>query len=207
MSADPARLILAHAQGAVQDAGRLLKRVPDAAGWVETLRQLDKEIRARLEGMPLQPALELQAETPPPSPKARTEKLELDWRVEDVVKVHLLAYRQHKERAGIRVQNGHSLPDPIRKLIRDALPVYDGDLLRADQREDWRKHSLVRAAGIGIFYDPFMTGDFEPGCKPLDWHGPYLDHDRPFRQRAGKRDPIMHFSSLYFEQRDLAEGT
>lgn len=58
---DPARLILAHAQGAVQDAGRLLKRVPDAAGWVEKLRQLDKEIRARLEGMPVQEGLQLQA--------------------------------------------------------------------------------------------------------------------------------------------------
>jgi hypothetical protein len=54
MTADPARLALAHALGDIQDAGRLLKRLPDTAGLVDRLRAIAKEIGARLDGMPLQ---------------------------------------------------------------------------------------------------------------------------------------------------------
>lgn len=203
---DPVRLALAHAQGALADAARLLKRCPDTSAMVATIRQLGKELGARLDGMPLQTPLRLTAE---PSPVS-AGRAEFDWRVQEVEKAHMRAYQQFKRaNAGLHL-NGHGpLPDAVRRLIRDAIREYDAGLLGPDQREEWTRESRVRAAGIGIFYSPWHTGiftDLPPGEKPRDWSGPYLEHDRPWRRRAGKADPILAFAQKYFEARALAEG-
>jgi hypothetical protein len=204
---DPTRLALAHAQGALADAARLLKRCPDTDGMVERLRQLGKELGARLDGMPLQSALQLQAGKEAPK-RPSWLAAELKWREEEVVRVHLLAFRQWRQRAnGVAPKNGHSLPEPVRRLIREALPIYDGNLLSPSQRAEWAKESRVRAAGIGIFYDPWMTGEFpESEGRPAGWSGPYcVEHDRPWRPMRGKPDPIVRFSERYYEAADLAE--
>ena len=203
---DPIRLALAHAQGALADAGRLLNRCPDTVGMVATIRQLGKELGARLDGMPLQTALQLQAGKEDPKRPA-WQAVELKWRENEVVRVHLVAFRQWRTRAnGVAPKNGRDLPEPIRKLIREALPVYDGELLGPDERGRWAKESRVRAAGIGIFYDAWSTGEFpENEGRPQGWAGPYVEHDRPWRRRAGKSDPILRFAERYFEQVDLAE--
>jgi hypothetical protein len=202
---DPQRLALAHALGSIDDAGRLLKRLPDTGGLVDALRRMHKEIAARLEGMPLQETLALSGETKKPSSETTAARAELDWRVAEVEKAHLTAFRQFKQRTKGIQQNGHALPEPVRKLIREALPIYDGELLGPEKREEWRRESRVRAAGIGIFYDPWCTGEFE-GEKPREWSGPYLEHDRPWRRRNGKGDPILRFADTYFEARSIAEG-
>jgi hypothetical protein len=205
MKPDPQRLALAHALGSIDDAGRLLKRLPDTGGWVDALRRMHKEIAARLEGMPLQERLELPAKAAPAWTPERTA--ELDWRVAEVEKAHLTAFRQFKQRTKGISQNGHALPEPVRKLIREALPIYDGELLGPEKREEWRRESRVRAAGIGIYYSPFHTGEFPEGeMRPERWSGPYLEHDRPWRRRSGHGDPILAFAERYFEARALAEG-
>lgn len=206
MKPDPCRLALAQARGLLGEAGRLLKKCQDTSGMVDQLRNMVKQVDAKLEGMPLQAVFELAPDPGPPSPS----RAEFDWRVQEVEKAHMRAYRQFKrEHAGLRLNGSGPLPDAVRKLIREALREYDKHLLGQDQREEWLRESRVRAAGIGIFFSPWHTGifpDLPAGEKPSGWAGPYLEHDRPWRRRAGHNDPILHFAEKFFEARALQES-
>jgi hypothetical protein len=205
---DPTRAALCNALGLAEGARRLLVRVPDTGGLAATLRSIVQEITARLDRLPVQDGLALEAGAQEPAPRGPLA-VELDWRVAEVERVHLGAYKQFKEEAGLKLANGSSsFPPDLRRVIRQALRDYDGDLLGFDARDRWKKESRVRAAGVGIFFDPTYTGDFRAHGQeqPADWRGPYLEHDRPWRKRSGKRDPILHFAALYFEQVALREG-
>lgn len=203
---DLCRLTLAQARGLLAHAGTLLKRCQDTGQMVEQLRNMVKQVDAKLEGMPLQNVFELAHEPEPVS----AGRAEFEWRVQEVEKAHMRAYRQFKQaNAGLRLNGSGPLPDSVRKLIRDALRDYDGHLLKPEQRDEWLRESRVRAAGIGIFYCSWNTGifpDMPSGEKPHGWSGPYLEHDRPWRRRQGKTDPVLRFSEAYFEARALAES-
>lgn len=200
---DPARAALCNALGLVEGGRRLLVRLPDCGDIAATLRSIEREIGARLDRLPVQAELDAQ------EPKVRGPlAAELDWRVAETERAHLRAYLEFKAEAGLKLNGSSSFPPDLRKVIRRALHDYDDDLLAFEVRDRWKKESRVRAAGVGIFFDPTYTGDFRSHGQdqPADWRGPYLEHDRPWRKRAGKRDPILHFSSLYFEQVALRES-
>jgi hypothetical protein len=107
-------------------------------------------------------------------------------------------------------QNGSLPPAPLFSAslyaaIEEALKKHDAALLLpAVGSERWRRESAVRAAGIGIFYDPWCTGthrdnDVNNGGKR------YLEPERCWVQQRGKPDPVTRFSQLYFERRAYKE--
>lgn len=205
---DPARHCLSQALGLCQAAHRLLARAPDSSGWVDRLRGLERELVARLDGMPLQPVLELvvngKAKRPP------WEGEEINWRVVEVWGAHCRAdaeFWRRRQGAQRRVAHLQEPPSGVADDIRKALLAYDKGLLEPAERDRWLRESRVRAAGIGIYYDPWCTGTFPNGEPPPGWSGPYLEHDRPWRQRRGSRDPVLAFSELFFRERDLREAT
>ena len=97
------------------------------------------------------------------------------------------------------------LCDEIRKAIRAAIREYDGHLLGKELRPRWVEESKARAAGIGIFLDPWCTGnardnDARSGGKR------YLEHWRPWCRQRGKQSPVDRFAELYFEAKSLGPG-
>src|SRR6185295_19673123 len=124
---------------------------------------------------------------------------------QEVWQSHLKAWKQFMKKVnGVEPSQGPALhPDDIAKPIREALRVHDGELLRRDARERWRKESRVRAAGIGIFYDDWCTGHAS-GNDATNGGRRYLEHWRPWTRLHGKPDPVIKFADLYFEARDLA---
>lgn len=200
---DPTRAALGQALGLSIAARRLLTKVSDCGGLVERLKGLEKELAARLDNLPLQSGLELGAE---PADDLGWQRSEMAWRVDQAWKAHINAWRAWKERtSGIKPANGLQLPEPLAKLIREAIRTYDKDLLQPFQRELWKRESRARAAGIGIFLDPWMTGEGLTDEQKMKWSGPYLEHDRPWKRRQGGLEPVPRFAERYFEHRQLAE--
>lgn len=146
-------------------------------------------------------------ETPEQARKARERELreEIEWRVNVVWEAHLKAWRQFfRDTNGIEPSNPPVLhPTDIAKPIREALRLHDADLLSREARDRWRKESRVRAAGIGIFYDPFCIGKHKDN-DATNGGKRYLEHWRPWKRQNGKADPVTRFADLYFEARDLA---
>jgi hypothetical protein len=152
--------------------------------------------------------------TPPPQKKMRrsaqagllpassqVEKEELDWRVDRVWEAHRTAWQRFwLAESGLPVRCPTQPNAEVRAAIVAGLRKHDGHLLGPDARGSWVVESQVRAAGVGIFYDPWSTGhdkqnDASNGGKR------WLSHDRPWVQQRAKGDPIERFAALYFEQR------
>jgi hypothetical protein len=213
VKADPCRLALSHAQGAIIDAGRLLKRCPDTAGLVEKLRVIAKEIGAKLEGMPLQNGLDLRAGGPE---QAREPWLaaELTWRERECWALYLGCFRKWRERLNGSAPKKEPFfhPVDVQEPMRAALMLYDRALLEPEKREMWKQESRARAAGGGLFLSAWHTGEFPvrvrdgmvigSGEPPENWHGPYVEPWRPWKKLKGHPDPVQRFSDAYFEYRE-----
>lgn len=132
---------------------------------------------------------------------------ELRWRVEQVWASHVTAWRSFwldvngrvPSRAPLYSATDHGKP------IREALLEFDRDLLGPDQRTEWLRLSTVRAAGVGIFYDPWCSGRAKDNDAAADGQR-YLEHWRAWRRQRGKGSPVPKFAELYFEQRDAIEA-
>lgn len=146
---------------------------------------------------------------PPPAPpdqqaeKRRRE--ELRWRINACWADHLLCREGFYREANGSPPGVHpTLTDDIAKAIRDQLLAHDRDLLGPDDRELWRRESRVRAAGCGIFNDPWCAGR-HPQNDASNGGTRYLEPWRPWKRLHGKPDPVPRFAQLYFEIRDAEE--
>lgn len=155
---------------------------------------------------------------PSPSSASPSEKLvhstngrpadeEIEWRVKRVWETHLKARRQffHRELGKEPGRQPTADPKDILRPIRDGLLRYDKDLLGNRQREEWEQDSQVKAAGVGIFYDPWCSGK-DPKNDVNQGGRRYLEPWRPWKSQVGKGSPIPRFAELYFEQRLAREG-
>jgi len=136
-----------------------------------------------------------------PTPSGVEE--ELRWRTVQTWEAHLAennAFFQAENGVAPSVQP--TMTPDIRKDIRDALKLFDAHLLTPDKREEWKRNSKVRAAGVGIFLDPFCTGTSKDN-NVKDGGKRYLDHWRPWKSQRGKGHPVERFAQLYFEARDV----
>lgn len=164
--------------------------------------EAEAEETNRLVERPPQP--EQKRKKPRPAAPAPGPRAELNWRVEQTWLAHLAQWREF-----FRSVNGAvPSPDPtlteeIREAIREALLTYDGALLGPDQREEWRRQSKALAAGIGIFLDPWCTGQHKDN-EATNGGKRYLEHWRPWKRQRGKGDPVDRFSELYFEVQSVA---
>lgn len=130
---------------------------------------------------------------------------EVAWRVGRVWESHLTARRKL-----FLSQNGSAPREPtlvpaVAELIAKAIEEYDGALLGPEQREAWERESWARAAGIGIFMDPWMVGE-DPQNDARDGGKKFLEPDRPWRKQRDKPDPVLRFGQLYFESRAVKEA-
>ncbi len=131
----------------------------------------------------------------------RTEydEFELAYRVDETWQAFL------RQRAGFfEDAEGHvpygpppTLTTAIRKDIVRALKEYDSHLLSAEQRGAWGAESKVKAAGMGLWFDRFMTGrhaqnDVKNGGKR------YVEPWRPWRVLRGKADPVERYSETWW---------
>jgi hypothetical protein len=133
--------------------------------------------------------------------KPPTKDPELDWRIEEVWS----AFCRERD-AFFRQDIGYKAPPvgltpEIRTAIRQALLVHDAQLLGPNDRDEWKKRSSARAAGIGLFLSPWHTGtdkdnDVRDGGKR------YLEPWRPWKRQRGKPDPVPTFAGLYFEAKE-----
>lgn len=148
---------------------------------------------------------------PGPAKPARslsaTLEAEIAWRVSRVWEVHLAAWRNYRQdRTGVRPKRDpQPHPADILKPIRLALLAHDKHLLGPDDRERWERESVVRAAGVGIFHDPFLTA--KTGQNDLSSGGTeYLEHWRPWKPQRGKADPVPRFAEIYFNIREVGDA-
>lgn len=128
---------------------------------------------------------------------------ELRWRTVQTWEAHLAennAFFQAENGVAPSVQP--TMTPDIRKDIRDALKLFDAHLLTPDKREEWKRNSKVRAAGVGIFLDPFCCGTSKDN-NVKDGGKRYLEHWRPWKSQRGKGHPVERFAQLYFEARDV----
>lgn len=145
-------------------------------------------------------------EAPPPTQSPDRPLTELEWRVEETWRAHLAQWRGFYLDTNGRVPiREPTLTDEIRKAIRAAIREYDGHLLGKELRPRWVEESKARAAGIGIFLDPWCSGnardnDARSGGKR------YLEHWRPWARQRGKQSPVDRFAELYFEAKSLGPG-
>lgn len=127
------------------------------------------------------------------------DEWEIAFRVEETWRAFL------KQRAGFfEDAEGHepfgpppTLTPEIRKDIVRCLKTYDSHLLAGDQREAWLEESTTRAAGIGLWFDRFMTGR-HPQNDVRDGGKRYIDAWRPWKHMKGKGDPVERFAEAYF---------
>src|SRR4030095_15141873 len=134
---------------------------------------------------------------PPPA-----SRFEIAWRVETVWAAHLKQFRRfHKDLDGAFPGGREpTLTKEIREDIQRALREYDADLLTAETRDQWVAESKARAAGIGMYFDPWFTGR-DSGSNGRR----YLEHWRPWRRQRGKAEPVEHFAELYFQQKQAEQ--
>lgn len=148
---------------------------------------------------------------PTPQPKfldeEREKNQELNWRLLQCWEVHLEARaRFFAGENGYRPGRTPTLTKAIAKTVRTALLEHDAHLLRPDQRLEWVQTSAVRAAGIGLFMDPWCTGKANNNRVSIDEGARYfLESDRAWRPQRGKPDPIPRFAELYWSTKDAQE--
>lgn len=140
--------------------------------------------------------------TPPDGGEQAVSRAEISWRVDRVWSDHVKQWERFMvAETGCKPPVPPTLTDEIRKTIRAALFTYDRPLLAADKREQWTLESKARAAGIGIFLDPFCAGKH----KDNDTHNGgkrYLEHWRPWKPQRGKGDPVDRFAELYHHAKE-----
>lgn len=130
-------------------------------------------------------------------------RAELAWRAEEVWRVHADAWREYRTRrdgyppGGRQEKALESAKRVTLPLILDAIKRHDGALLGAEQRERWGEESVVRAAGIGIFHDPWCTAQ-DARNRRGEGGTEYLEHWRPWKVQKAKADPVPRFAELYF---------
>lgn len=143
-------------------------------------------------------------EADPPG-AGKVSRTELQWRVERCWEAHLAQRRGfYLDAAGLEPPMP-ALNSEVREAIEAALMEYDRDRLGAEDRERWEAESPVRAAGVGLFLDPFLTGqhkdnDARNGGKR------YLESWRPWKRQKGKPDPVPRFAELYWMARGVAQA-
>lgn len=128
---------------------------------------------------------------------------ELRWRTVQVWEAHLAennAFFQAENGVAPSVQP--TMTPDIRKSIREAMKLFDSHLLTPDKREEWKRNSKVRAAGVGIYLSQYHTGTSKDN-NVKDGGTRYLEHWRPWRHQRGKGHPVETFAQLYFEARDV----
>jgi hypothetical protein len=135
----------------------------------------------------------------------KKREVELAWRIEQTWESYLFAREAFfRDASGIRPGSKPELR-LVAPEIRRALLLHDRDRLAPEDRELWRRESPVLAAGVGIFYDPWMTGR-SPKNDALNGGRRYLEAWRPWKLR-NKVDPVLGFAELCFEVRDQVEAT
>lgn len=150
---------------------------------------------------------ERREDSPPTPPRGGgVSRSEVSWRVEQAWSAHLEQWREfYRAENGVDPTNPPILSDEIREAIRASLLEYDRDLLSAESRAEWLRRSKTRAAGIGLFLDPWCAGrhkdnDVRNGGKR------YLEPWRPWKRQRGKASPVDRFAALYFERKDLHDA-
>jgi len=150
------------------------------------------------------PDLPSPAESPKEAAKKKRDaerEAEIAWRIREVWGSYLYARDAFfRDVSGVKRQSAPNLR-LVRDDIRAALLLHDRDLLGPQDRDRWRAESPVRAAGIGIFYDPWCAGT-HPQNDVRTGGRRYLEPWRPWRPQRGKGDPVTRFAELCFEQRD-----
>lgn len=122
------------------------------------------------------------------------------WRIEEVWRTHLVARAGFYQQAtGSRPQDPN-LTDEIRSAIWKAVLGHDSALLGPEDREAFVERSETRAAGVGLFYDPWHTGKAKENDVRADGKR-YLEPWRAWVQQVGKADPVGRFAQLAFERR------
>jgi hypothetical protein len=134
---------------------------------------------------------------------SRAEKEELDWRVDRVWEAHLKAHARFWTHEQGIIPRAPAQPNAeTRAGIIRSLRTHDAHLLARDTRGSWVIESETRAAGIGIYYDPWMTGH-DPRNDANGSGRRYLGHDRPWVPQRDKEDPVSRYAALYFEQQAI----
>jgi hypothetical protein len=126
---------------------------------------------------------------------ARATVSPTDRRVDAVFEAHCRARTEFYRRRNGASPQRPTLTPALRQLIAEQMLIHDAPLLAGDF-ETWRTQSATLAAGIGIFYDPFLTGQDPSSNGKL-----FIEPDRPWRQQRDKPDPVARFSQLCFERR------
>lgn len=133
-----------------------------------------------------------------PSDRRALEREEIEWRMEEVWRVHLLARERYFVSRNGRAPQPPEFTTETKKAIRDAIKEHDRSRLSPEDRERWKKESPVRAAGIGIFLSSWHTGEDQRST------GKFLEPWRPWKHQRSKPDPVPGFAQLYFEERSHA---
>lgn len=143
-------------------------------------------------------------DSPPTPPRGGgVSQFEVSWRIEQVWRAHVEQWREfYRAENGVEPTNPPTLSEEIRAAIKAALLEFDRDLLGSEQRDEWTKRSKARAAGIGIFLDPWCTGNHKDNDVRARGKR-YLEPWRPWKHQRGKGSPVDRFAAIYFERKDL----
>lgn len=126
---------------------------------------------------------------------------EIQWRVEQTWAHFQECRKVFFSKLG-KATRALALDSSTRAAIIRSLHEYDAGLLDPETREDWLEHSITRAAGAGIFLDPWCTA-----TAPQNHHASggrrYLDSWRPWRSSdKGKPPRTQEFAELAFQYRE-----
>lgn len=130
--------------------------------------------------------------TPSESNSKTNRQEEISWRIEETWKCHLGQREMFYLEKNGKKPPPSKLTDRRRRLIRDAIKRWDDDLLAREDRERWEKMSYVRAAGMGIFLDPWMT------ARDQENDTMYLEPERCWKIHNGV-DQVERWALPYFE--------
>lgn len=131
----------------------------------------------------------------------------MKWRIERCWSDHVGMRAIHWEWVEYRKPPGGppALTHLRKKIITEALRNHDAHQLTEELRDQWVETSKVRAAGVGIFLDKFLTAEKE-GNKLGEGGSRYLEPERAWKIMRGKPDPVDRFADLYFERKAREAG-
>ena len=81
-----------------------------------------------------------------------------------------------------------------------ALKRHDQDLLGPGSRDEWIENSRPRAAGVGLFFDDWMTAD-KDGNRAGSGGTRYLSPDYPWKICRDGTDNVDRFADIYFAKK------
>lgn len=140
---------------------------------------------------------------PPLSPH-KVRQLELAWRVEQCFETYKAQYCRFRKTKDGLADGQFRVPtwnEGLRRWIVEALERHDAHLLGPDQRQQWHRESMCRAAAVGIFLHPFFTGQ-EEGTNGTR----YIEAERCWHAMQGKVDPVPGFAEACFNARQAQRG-